>query len=512
VSTITRVIHKVKLEKLQTITNLPYYSKPIYLVDLCIIEALKDALLLYDVLLSKVWRKEPKTAQEALLAKKFVYVNLSQASMAKHLTISVRRVNDRMRILKLLGWVEVVPKNNGIGAFYVLGKKEPSLLNSKKENLYIYQWIVSLWTYLGAKAARELGLDEAINPMKMPKEWVYQNAMRRVGKQIPTRKKYTKFGIEGDEGEESCTLNDGVHCVHKDSKKQELSHSSGESIGSKSSSFCCADGQRCLSVDDKYVHRCTTKSSIRIDKENKIDKVKKEKEIGEPSATPLAGAPPVAPISSPGSLGKDPRDEFAVNSLSKINAQPACRPDSTISTKGSGKRYSKGELESFRATKAAAQRDAAEHSETQDRAARNRQGKGPSVKVYERVWQQNYKEAIGGAQGLWGAKERGQMRNLLDKYQGDSEVVLNSIRFVIRNWKKINERYLRNKGSVPTIGFLLKFSGTLVPESEKWIEFYKVDQERKMYLNANPSKRRAPRGLESKWGTLLNHMVEIGLH
>lgn len=64
----------------------------------------------------------------------------------------------------------------------------------------------------------------------------------------------------------------------------------------------------------------------------------------------------------------------------------------------------------------------------------------------------------------WDPKDLRQVHVLMGKYP--QEILKQAILYLMKEWPARNRRFFRGEGSVPTVGFLLKFHDTLVPESQ----------------------------------------------
>ena len=78
--------------------------------------------------------------------------------------------------------------------------------------------------------------------------------------------------------------------------------------------------------------------------------------------------------------------------------------------------------------------------------------------------------------GNWCAKEWGMLKELISRY--DEQTVLIGIGYVLKNWNSIRLRFLRDKPGIPTLGFLLRFHESLVPEAMKWSRHENLRQQR----------------------------------
>lgn len=135
------------------------------------------------------------------------------------------------------------------------------------------------------------------------------------------------------------------------------------------------------------------------------------------------------------------------------------------------------ENERRRAEKQARARDRA------DQSRRNLQGDGTgrmapderrAVKQIERLWQAEMRSVYPDVTTVkWSGKERGQVQVLL-RDSGSSLLVENGVRYVVRNWQTLKDRYLKGKGGYPGLGFLVKFRTSLLPEAELWAKHAEV--------------------------------------
>lgn len=119
----------------------------------------------------------------------------------------------------------------------------------------------------------------------------------------------------------------------------------------------------------------------------------------------------------------------------------------------------------------------------------------PPVVEMEHLWKEAMKEHFPGVPvarwwtgrgaGRKASKEAGQMRQLLDKYNGDRAVVAAGIRYMFRDWTKLRER-LKKTPEVPTVGFLLAVHDTIIVEAVRANEHAAVEAELDAWWEENP--------------------------
>lgn len=139
-----------------------------------------------------------------------------------------------------------------------------------------------------------------------------------------------------------------------------------------------------------------------------------------------------------------------------------------------------------------------------DQKASNLQGKPivlserKQLKRCEEIWQRELRSKYPGIDfAAWGAEERGKCRHLLTKYPG--EIVEHALNYLVAEWEGINARLLKGKGSVPSLGLLVKVHDILVPESQTWQASRDVIDEYQRWFKANPGNPYPPEDLERRY-------------
>lgn len=132
------------------------------------------------------------------------------------------------------------------------------------------------------------------------------------------------------------------------------------------------------------------------------------------------------------------------------------------------------------------------------------------LKRFEEIWLTEMRDRFPGIQFAgWEAKERGQMDQLTEKYSG--EVVEHALRYVVRRWDKIQARFLRGKGGMPSLGFLVKLHDVLVPESQRWAELSVVEKEWEDWSKANPNDLYPPDDLKERFTKAQKELEALGM-
>lgn len=132
------------------------------------------------------------------------------------------------------------------------------------------------------------------------------------------------------------------------------------------------------------------------------------------------------------------------------------------------------------------------------------------LKKLEAMWTEGIREMLPDVTvAAWGGKERGQARQLLEKYDGN--IVETGVDYVLREWDSIRDRFLRGRGVVPTLGFLLKFHDSLIIEAQLWNEFRKAELEWKEFFRKNPGSLYPPADLEKKYKAAKKKFEALGL-
>lgn len=185
-------------------------------------------------------------------------------------------------------------------------------------------------------------------------------------------------------------------------------------------------------------------------------------------------------------------------------SDPSAEPESPPKASDRGARTARALAASERAAKAAvaqARENALRRHTSQARASAravqsqaNLHGDGTAgmssdvrqqVVRIERLWRSEIRAAYPDLTLVkWSGKERGQVQALL-RDAGSGLLVENGVRYVVRNWKTLQDRYLKGRGGYPGIGFLTKLRTSLLPEAELWSKhadvFAEWDRATKVY-------------------------------
>lgn len=140
----------------------------------------------------------------------------------------------------------------------------------------------------------------------------------------------------------------------------------------------------------------------------------------------------------------------------------------------------------------------------------NFEGEAPKgfTKEFERLWRELLQERLPGYElAAWGSKERGQLKQLVEKYNG--KIIADALRYVVENWEAIRSRIFRGRAGHPTIGMILKLHDTLVVESQTWAKNIEVIKEYEAWSKANPH-RRAPKDLKTRYRKAKAEVEAIG--
>jgi hypothetical protein len=130
------------------------------------------------------------------------------------------------------------------------------------------------------------------------------------------------------------------------------------------------------------------------------------------------------------------------------------------------------------------------------------------LKEVERTWRSAYTEAFPDTTlAEWGGKERGQVKQLIEKYNGLQ--VRQGLRYLALNWNKIKERFKRVRG-FPTVGFMLKFHDALMPEAVKFAAVFEVKEEWDSWWREHPDED-PPEDLERRFEENSKDMESLGL-
>ena len=127
----------------------------------------------------------------------------------------------------------------------------------------------------------------------------------------------------------------------------------------------------------------------------------------------------------------------------------------------------------------------------------------------ERLWKSEMEKAFPElAIAQWAAKERGQAKNLITKYDGRS--VEAAVKYVVREWKTFNDRVFKGQGRIPTVGIILKLHESVVPVAVQWEKHAEVLEEWEKFYAEHPYDD-PPDELERKYRAAKSDLTRMGL-
>jgi hypothetical protein len=97
----------------------------------------------------------------------------------------------------------------------------------------------------------------------------------------------------------------------------------------------------------------------------------------------------------------------------------------------------------------------------------------------------------------WGGKEMGQVGKLVELH--GAEVVGISLDYVQREWGSIKQRFLKGKGSYPSVGLLLRFHDVLCLEAQKWQKIRADLEAGRKWLKDHPDELYMPDELDRRF-------------
>jgi AraC-like DNA-binding protein len=132
------------------------------------------------------------------------------------------------------------------------------------------------------------------------------------------------------------------------------------------------------------------------------------------------------------------------------------------------------------------------------------------LKRLEARWMQEMADRFPGLKfATWGPKEKKQAYDLVEKYGG--EIIEYAVQYLIREWERIQARYLKGKGSVPGLGFLLKFHDSLVPEAQRYGKLLAIREEWQGWFKQHPGDMYPPGDLEKRYQEARRDLEALGL-
>lgn len=118
----------------------------------------------------------------------------------------------------------------------------------------------------------------------------------------------------------------------------------------------------------------------------------------------------------------------------------------------------------------------------------------------ESVWKSGMERVVPGAVvAAWGPKDRGIIRAMVDKY-GEG-VVLLGLAHVLEEWESYSQRLFGGKSSIPTLGFVQRFHEMVFVEAQQVAPAKEVLAEYAAWFKANPGKLTPPSELVARYKT-----------
>jgi hypothetical protein len=137
-------------------------------------------------------------------------------------------------------------------------------------------------------------------------------------------------------------------------------------------------------------------------------------------------------------------------------------------------------------------------------------GKRQLLKQLENTWQELMAEKFPSVRlAAWGPKEFGQTSDLVEKYSGTD--IDHALHYVVEQWDSIQARLLKNKGTFPTVGFLLRFHSVIVPEAQTWITFKNYKKQVDEFYIAHPTEPYPPTELDNAYQEARKAIERMGL-
>lgn len=106
----------------------------------------------------------------------------------------------------------------------------------------------------------------------------------------------------------------------------------------------------------------------------------------------------------------------------------------------------------------------------------------------------------------WGPKERGQCKQLIDKYP--FEVVEAALRYVVEHWDAIRSRF--KVGPFPNIGWLLSMHTSVVPEAQRFARIRQTLDEIAEWRKDNPHDF-LPSDLKARYNKIKPELEALGI-
>lgn len=482
----------------------------------------------YNVLRAFVWRSSKSGDKEMrkLNNNGLLVTRISQKKIGEHVGLSREQTNRHIALMKDLGWIKTIKPPRGGSTIYVLGRTQ-TIDNCEMDGFYADTWQRRLWDIICRQSKKEFGMDakptdlDITTRAEITKKFVTSTrkatkapSRKKVARKKPTVRKKTnsKTSTSGTNGEALdpviptppqtteqvplCDVNitGGVKSasqgvchqhhtieVNKEEVENDIELDKDLARGTSSPRVCTSTIAQTLSSTRGEVRDKTT--------ENDVD-------FSSSSSSSIEGVG----IKTTSSHEDDPVEDSRCNSeictqqasstispaTPRVVAAPAVERMANIDDEY---RRVLGERQDRRQAKA------------QRRAARYKKGYVPKdtpVTRLRAVWENLMTEHFSGVvMERWKSRENGMMSQMLKNY--DESIMEGALIYLIENWGEIQRRYFRGRGGMPSLGVLRKFSASLVPESQRWMEYHRLHNEVQAWFKANPDNFFPPDGLLDRY-------------
>ena len=475
-----------------------FIRKDFAFYDSCLASVLSLQLVhVYDLLRRFIFRGKTTDPFMAKLRKEgFLVAKISQAKIGVMMGYKRRQtVTEHIRSLKDIGWlsVETDAKNNN--SYYVLGQLLADDKGGKHEVFFADAWMFELWTHLEARAKKEFGDDFEF--LDTDPEWRIQVVSEYLGIKVDQQDPPSSppseppsepppDPAETTEHPVGCTelrtggvrLNSGVGNgkTYTEVENSEVEKSEVEKRGAR------AKLGPPPSADDD-VDRWPRK------------KAKKTKD--------LSGLPPL--LRDAEEITAEDKEELEREADPSDHAvadrrRPTVDPAIIEAAKARQRRAAESKMKKVR------EREAREAALGGNPVPLSRK---KQLQEWEILWKDLMASRFPDIQlAPWGAKERGQVWQVAEKYE--TKIVTAAITYLVEQWDSIKARMFKNRGGVPSVGFLLRFHDVVAVESQLWSDFKIVKSQYDQWFNENPNEPYPPQELEERFRKIREQVKDLG--
>lgn len=127
----------------------------------------------------------------------------------------------------------------------------------------------------------------------------------------------------------------------------------------------------------------------------------------------------------------------------------------------------------------------------------------------EAVWREEMAGAFPDVPvAKWDVKQRSQAKGVIEKY--NTVLTIGAVRYVVRAWSTVSERYLGGKGDYPTMGLVLRLHERLVPASKAWSKYAGAIEEWDRWWAENPNRAFPPADLKERYTEAVEALKKRG--